>query len=157
MRQVKRKKNAYVNWKNKFQLRLVIFSLRRNDCSLWTPLSLLLSGPGPRGDRVVAGRGMGPDARQRRPRGQVWLCRHLGDWCPSPNPSWGPYSSSKKMRVMQSAPQTQQAHWRWWCFIFFLIFYLFIHGRHRERGRDTGRGRSRLHAGSPTWDSILGL
>ena len=23
-----------------------------------------------------------------------------------------------------------------------------------ERGRDTGRGRSRLHAGSPTWDSI---
>ena len=27
----------------------------------------------------------------------------------------------------------------------------------RERGRDTGRGRSRLHAGSLTWDSILGL
>ena len=26
-----------------------------------------------------------------------------------------------------------------------------------ERGRDTGRGRSRLHAGSPTWDSIPGL
>ena len=25
----------------------------------------------------------------------------------------------------------------------------------RERGRDTGRGRSRLHAGSPTWDSGL--
>ena len=24
----------------------------------------------------------------------------------------------------------------------------------RERGRDTGRGRSRLHAKSPTWDSI---
>ena len=24
----------------------------------------------------------------------------------------------------------------------------------RERGSDTGRGRSRLHAGSPTWDSI---
>ena len=35
-------------------------------------------------------------------------------------------------------------------------FYLFIHERHRERGRDTGRGRSRLHAGSPTWDSIPG-
>ena len=29
--------------------------------------------------------------------------------------------------------------------------------RERERGRDTGGGRSRLHAGSPTWDSILGL
>ncbi|XP_048969991.1 ATP-dependent RNA helicase DHX8 isoform X1 [Canis lupus baileyi] len=27
----------------------------------------------------------------------------------------------------------------------------------RERGRDIGRGRSRLHAGSPTWDSIPGL
>ena len=24
----------------------------------------------------------------------------------------------------------------------------------RERGRDTSRGKSRLHAGSPTWDSI---
>ena len=40
--------------------------------------------------------------------------------------------------------------------LFFLRFYLFIN-RHRERGRDTDRGRSRLHAGSPTWDSILGL
>ena len=28
---------------------------------------------------------------------------------------------------------------------------------HTKRGRDTGRGRSRLHAGSLTWDSILGL
>ena len=27
----------------------------------------------------------------------------------------------------------------------------------RERGRDTGRGRSRLHAGTPMPDSILGL
>ena len=27
----------------------------------------------------------------------------------------------------------------------------------RERGRDTGRGRSRLHAGSPMWDSIPGF
>ena len=27
---------------------------------------------------------------------------------------------------------------------------------YRERGRDTGRWRSRLHAGSPTWDSIPG-
>ena len=29
--------------------------------------------------------------------------------------------------------------------------------RHRERGRDTGGGRSWLHAGSPMWDSIPGL
>ena len=36
---------------------------------------------------------------------------------------------------------------------------LFIHERHneRERGRKTGRGRSRLHAGTPTWDLIPGL
>ena len=27
----------------------------------------------------------------------------------------------------------------------------------RKRGRDTGRGRSRPHAGSPMWDSIPGL
>ena len=27
----------------------------------------------------------------------------------------------------------------------------------RERGRDIGRGRSRLCAGSPMWDSIPGL
>ena len=47
--------------------------------------------------------------------------------------------------------------------IVFLRFYLFIKYiiylfmRHRERGRDAGRGRSRLHAGSPMWDSIPGL
>ena len=29
--------------------------------------------------------------------------------------------------------------------------------RERERGRDTGEGKSRLHAGSPMWDSIPGL
>ena len=29
--------------------------------------------------------------------------------------------------------------------------------RDRKRGRDTGRGRSRLCAGSLMWDSILGL
>ena len=38
---------------------------------------------------------------------------------------------------------------------FFLRFYLFINERHtekEERGRDIGRGRSRLLAGSPMWD-----
>ena len=35
------------------------------------------------------------------------------------------------------------------------IYYLFIHERHSERGRDTGRGRTRLPLGSPMWDSIL--
>ena len=35
-------------------------------------------------------------------------------------------------------------------FLFFLRFYLFMHrDTHGGGGRDTGRGRSRLHAGSP--------
>ena len=44
-------------------------------------------------------------------------------------------------------------------YIYILRFYVFIHERHieKERGRDTGRERSRLYAGSPMWDSILGL
>ena len=29
--------------------------------------------------------------------------------------------------------------------------------RHREKGTDTGIGRSRLHAESPMWDSIQDL
>ena len=39
---------------------------------------------------------------------------------------------------------------------FFRRFYLFIHKRHREGGIDIGRGRSRLPAGNPVWDSIPG-
>ena len=46
-------------------------------------------------------------------------------------------------------------------YFYFFNFYLFMIVTHtereRERGRDTGRGRSRLHAGTPTWDSIPGL
>ena len=34
------------------------------------------------------------------------------------------------------------------------FFNLFIHERQRERSRDIGRERSRLHAWSPMWDSI---
>ena len=45
-------------------------------------------------------------------------------------------------------------------FIYFLLFlkisYLFIDERHRERGRDIGRGRRRLLEGSLMGDSILG-
>ena len=37
------------------------------------------------------------------------------------------------------------------------FIYLFMRHREKERGRDTGRGRSRLHAGSLARDSILGL
>ena len=39
-------------------------------------------------------------------------------------------------------------------FILFYFIILFFHERPRDRGRDTGRGRSRLHAGSPMQDSI---
>ena len=41
--------------------------------------------------------------------------------------------------------------------IFLKRFYLFMRDTEKERRRDTGRGRSRLHAGSPTPDSIPGL
>ena len=41
-------------------------------------------------------------------------------------------------------------------YLIFLRFYLFIHERHRESGRDIGRGRSRLPAGNLMWDSIPG-
>ena len=52
--------------------------------------------------------------------------------------------------------------WGTWGGTFCLFFlkkdfiYLFIHERHTERGRDTGRGRSRLPAGSPMRDLIPG-
>ena len=44
-------------------------------------------------------------------------------------------------------------------YIFKRFIYLFIHERHRERekGRDTGRGRSKLHTGSLMWELIPGL
>ena len=41
-------------------------------------------------------------------------------------------------------------------FIYLFLKILFIHERHRERGRDTGRGRSRLLLGSLMRDSIPG-
>ena len=39
-------------------------------------------------------------------------------------------------------------------YYYFLKIYLFIHERHRVRGRDTGRRRSRLLSGRLMWDSI---
>lgn len=39
---------------------------------------------------------------------------------------------------------------------FFERLYSFINERHRERGRDIDRGRSRLLTGSLMWDSIPG-
>ena len=46
----------------------------------------------------------------------------------------------------------------WTNFFFFKKrFYLFIHERHTERGRDTSRGRNRLLEGSLMWDVIPGF
>ena len=42
-------------------------------------------------------------------------------------------------------------------FIYLFLKILFILERHTERGRDIGRGRSRLPVGIPMWDSIPGL
>ena len=45
------------------------------------------------------------------------------------------------------------------CFFFFLRFYLFIHERHRERGRDTGEGEAGsvqgAQRGSRSWVSKI--
>ena len=40
---------------------------------------------------------------------------------------------------------------------FFFKYFTYLFMRDRERGRDMGRRRSRLHAGSLIWDSIPGL
>ena len=47
-------------------------------------------------------------------------------------------------------------------FCFFNFFqkdfiYLFTRDRERDRGRHRQREKPALHAGSPTWDSILGF
>ena len=42
-------------------------------------------------------------------------------------------------------------------FLFLKILFIYSWETHRERGRDIGRGRRRLHAGSQTWDSIPGF
>ena len=42
-------------------------------------------------------------------------------------------------------------------FFFKDFIYLFMRDTERERGRDTGRERSRLPAGSPMRDSMPGL
>ena len=45
--------------------------------------------------------------------------------------------------------------WSWLSFFSFFLEILFVYSweTQKERGRDTGRGKSRLNAGSPTWDS----
>ena len=40
---------------------------------------------------------------------------------------------------------------------YFFKYFIYLFMRDTERGRDTGKGRSRLLAGSPKQDSTLGL
>ena len=39
---------------------------------------------------------------------------------------------------------------------FFKILFIYSWKTHREKGRDTGRGRSKFHSQSPLWDPIPG-
>ena len=75
--------------------------------------------------------------------------------------SWAPCSARSQFKDLSPLPCPSPLHMLAFSQInnlfFFFKIYLFISDRHRERGRDTGRGRSRLHAGILMWDSILGL
>ena len=42
------------------------------------------------------------------------------------------------------------------CFVVFFKDFVYLFMRDTGRGRDIGRRRSRLHAGSPMWDSLPG-
>ena len=62
---------------------------------------------------------------------------------------WIPITSFAYFRISSKIVSASMN--RWELFNFFKDFI------YHERGRDIGRGRSRLHAGSLMWDSILGL
>ena len=81
----------------------------------------------------------------------LWLC--ISNMLMGPRCCWGRDHtlSSKVANCPTSSDFSKDS------IIFLKIIYLFIHKRHRDRGRDIGRGRNRLHAGSPMWDSILVL
>ena len=72
----------------------------------------------------------------------------------------GAYDFAQKTRL--NARLNQSHHIKYNLYVtkllglFILRFYLFIHERHRERGRDTVRGRGRLLKKGPMWDSIPG-
>ena len=79
--------------------------------------------------------------------GQLYvLWRPVFHTPPTPFPT---RAEEQKRNIVEREPTWKDGVY----FIFFLI--LFIHERHREA--ETDRGRSRLHAGSLTWDPILGL
>ena len=71
-----------------------------------------------------------------------------------------PNMGLKLMTPSSRVPRSTGEPTRWPSSVSFFFFFniLFIHERHRKRGRVTGRGRrSRLQARSLMWDLILGL
>ena len=82
------------------------------------------------------------------------FCRFLAYW------NWTyhfqSYTPILKLRFVRNVPYYHPHSFQWILFFFFLRFYLFIHEKHRERGRDTGSGRSRFPAGRPMWGLIPG-
>ena len=66
---------------------------------------------------------------------------------------WGPKKGPNPRIMADEGPKKRLSNSK-----FFKRFYLFMSDREREteRGRDTGRRRSRLPAGNPMWDSIPG-
>ena len=79
-------------------------------------------------------------------------------------------SAFQILPILQFQPYIPPSSSSWWwfppapsnsclyvSFFLFLRFYLCIHERHTERGRDRNRGKGRLPAGTLMWDSIPGL
>ena len=73
--------------------------------------------------------------------------------------------SKTSLSEQKDKPHSEESHWQlnnWQRahiqnIFFFKILFICSWETHRERGRDTGRGRSRLHTGSRMRDSIPGL
>ena len=72
---------------------------------------------------------------------------------------WGSYFQFPKFYVLVSSTTSSVllVLCNFLFFIFFNFIYSFMREREREREAETQAEGSRLHAGSPTWDSILGL
>ena len=71
--------------------------------------------------------------------------------CEEPNVGLNPRTPGSQPELKADAQPLSHP-----CALLFFYFkdftYLFMRDTHIERDRDTGRGRSRPYAGSPTWD-----